>query len=345
MGIGQRNINSHRPTSVGATVCLILSYLPCCIAMALILAHVYAYYSGFVGGILVEAAQGYPNSMAVRSAAAARSAIDSSDTAVVQLFGKMKNKMQVQPAFNPPESNIATARTLLYVYVPVGTLMFALVIIAYLRTVFTAPGYVTTEPWSRMPTVITDGMPIPCDHTHFVSLVSSKGEIRHCRKCNVYKPDDSHHCSQCERCIHRMDHHCPWVNNCVGRNNTKYFIQFLLYISAGSAVIVAQIISSYSILHMEFSLTSLASHITVMMLIIGCSCFALFLGCFGGAQLYMVYSGDSTLGRVHDHLKGRDHFYDVFGRPSHWVYHLLPTAPARPRWAHDAASVRGDCLV
>lgn len=27
-----------------------------------------------------------------------------------------------------------------------------------------------------------------------------------------------------------MDHHCPWLNNCIAHANTKYFIQFLLYL-------------------------------------------------------------------------------------------------------------------
>ena len=298
-----------------------LSYIPCAVAVCLIVGHMYAYYSGFIAGVLLDAAEGYPS----RSRRVDHEGPPPNP--LIKMLGR-KTKVEEVPEFI--SNNIATAQHLLLIYTPIGTLMFLLVLIAYLRTTFTAPGYVPSEPWSRAPTVVDDGSPIPHETTHFVTLVSHKGELRYCRRCSQFKPDDAHHCSQCEKCVHRMDHHCPWVNNCVGRNNTKFFIQFLLYISLGSSVIVAQVFSAYWMLRLELSLNSLASHIMVLFLVIGCSCFALFLGCFGGAQLYMVYQGDSTLGRVHDHLAGKDHFYDVFGRPPHWIHHLLPTSPYRP---------------
>ncbi|CEP64747.1 palmitoyltransferase PFA3 LALA0_S13e02102g [Lachancea lanzarotensis] len=63
------------------------------------------------------------------------------------------------------------------------------------------------------------------------------GRYRFCRICKVWKPDRCHHCSACNRCILKMDHHCPWFAACVGFRNQRYFIQFLLYSLAYSALI------------------------------------------------------------------------------------------------------------
>ncbi|SCU81009.1 LAFA_0C02256g1_1 [Lachancea sp. 'fantastica'] len=63
------------------------------------------------------------------------------------------------------------------------------------------------------------------------------GRYRFCRECMVWKPDRCHHCSACNRCILKMDHHCPWFAACVGFRNQRYFIQFLLYSLAYSALI------------------------------------------------------------------------------------------------------------
>ncbi|KAM8951007.1 palmitoyltransferase ZDHHC4 isoform 1-T1 [Lycaon pictus] len=56
-----------------------------------------------------------------------------------------------------------------------------------------------------------------------------------CSTCNLRKPARSKHCSVCNRCVHRFDHHCVWVNNCIGAWNTRYFLLYLLTLTASAA--------------------------------------------------------------------------------------------------------------
>ncbi|KAG9396317.1 DHHC palmitoyltransferase [Carpediemonas membranifera] len=59
-----------------------------------------------------------------------------------------------------------------------------------------------------------------------------------CPHCAAPTLVRSHHCKSCG-CVARFDHHCFWVNNCIGEGNHA---RFLLFLWAGSAFIILQVL-------------------------------------------------------------------------------------------------------
>jgi len=55
---------------------------------------------------------------------------------------------------------------------------------------------------------------------------------RFCTTCVVRRPVRSKHCSVCNKCVAKFDHHCPFVGNCIGATNHKWFILYLVTVTA-----------------------------------------------------------------------------------------------------------------
>jgi len=119
-----------------------------------------------------------------------------------------------------------------------------LLLICFIRAIFTDPGSVPETPewrnreyslkakYSSEDTKDRDGDKL--EHHE----VKQSGERRFCKWCDRYKPDRCHHCRVCRSCILRMDHHCPWIANCVGFRNHKFFFLLVFYALADVAFII-----------------------------------------------------------------------------------------------------------
>lgn len=63
----------------------------------------------------------------------------------------------------------------------------------------------------------------------------------YCDICECDVPPRCWHCDTCDVCILTRDHHCAFSTTCVGHNNRRYFLWFLLYLSAASCYEIALI--------------------------------------------------------------------------------------------------------
>jgi hypothetical protein len=53
--------------------------------------------------------------------------------------------------------------------------------------------------------------------------------VLYCIHCEKFRFMRSHHCKELGVCVSRMDHYCAFLDNCIGRNNHRYFLQYLTY--------------------------------------------------------------------------------------------------------------------
>lgn len=164
----------------------------------------------------------------------------------------------------------AMIRGLLEFFVSQG--LTSLLIICFTQVLCTEPGFVP-----RCPPWVADR---PEDLVHWdasaVHLNERKttGSRRHCKWCNLFKPDRTHHCRVCNVCVLKMDHHCPWIKTCIGFRNQKYFFLLVLYAMLTTGFFAATM--SESVLRSTVVETTVFSR---FLLVLGMSISAIFF-CF-----------------------------------------------------------------
>ncbi|RHY34201.1 hypothetical protein DYB32_001090 [Aphanomyces invadans] len=129
------------------------------------------------------------------------------------------------------------------------------------------------------------------------------GEKRHCRKCEVPKPDRTHHCSACRSCIAKMDHHCVFLNKCIGLENYKFFVLFLwwsAFVSLETAFLIWKFVFAKAIdlLAQDIAASSFqftASHTQIVLVGFSSACVGLALLVFFGMHLFLCMCNLTTL--------------------------------------------------
>lgn len=179
---------------------------------------------------------------------------------------------------------------------------------------------------------------------------TTRGCIRFCRYCDQYKPDQAYHCHTCRRCVFMMDHHCPWLNNCVGRDNTKFFLLFLLYIPIGAAhmfftMMVSLFLQDIHFKGIDFSLDGGNSLLVIyyggaMVLIVTMT---IAFGGFAARFWCLTCNGETSISEMISARTGRSgtaaegpggthtlHHEMLFGMDRRWWVVLLPFSPVLP---------------
>jgi len=210
--------------------------------------------------------------------------------------------------------------------------------------------FFTMNMWSLGKAVLTSPGHIPshwsCAHGHDPTRLAfelkGSGELRTCRRCNMFKPDRSHHCSSCDRCVLKMDHHCPWINNCVGYFNQKYFLLFIFYITLCCSYVA---LTAWSALWHSFDFLGEKQHphnlgrvirsVNFAFAYCVAVVFSISLGMFLAFHFRLVARNTTTIERLEkqDKLRStaRVHMYDVGTRENfiavfgeRWYLWLIP---------------------
>lgn len=113
-----------------------------------------------------------------------------------------------------------------------------LVIIWYQAAIAVGPGRLPkVPPYMILPEDFSiDRIGDPAETAH--SLVPPvcyqscpRGNPIWCSACDSVKTERAHHSSDMEYCVPRFDHKCAWLGAVIGRDNYRFFIQFVMYMA------------------------------------------------------------------------------------------------------------------
>jgi len=163
----------------------------------------------------------------------------------------------------------------------------AMMVLCYLRAMFTSPGTVPTGDKHWEYNEVMSFIP------SFLVETKKTGDRRHCKWCGKYKPDRCHHCRVCKTCVLKMDHHCPWIYNCVGHFNYKFFFLLLFYSMLDLILIAITMAQSVD------KVIELETPFFTMFIILFAETIAVFLGMLVGMfflfHIWLVFNAMTTI--------------------------------------------------
>jgi len=180
-------------------------------------------------------------------------------------------------------------------------ILTAMVVICYLRAIFTTAGTIPDgdRHWDyQAEDAMASFLP------SFLKETKRSGDRRHCKWCSKFKPDRTHHCRVCRTCTLKMDHHCPWIYNCVGYYNYKYFFLLLLYSALDCHLMTITMAETV------VRTTEVPTPFFSMFLVFFAATLAAFLGLlitlFFGFHCYLIVNAMSTIEFCEKHLPKGD---------------------------------------
>jgi len=159
----------------------------------------------------------------------------------------------------------------------VGHVVAGLLMVSYVRTIASEPGYVPVEFYLE----------------HENVSEANRMVIKMCSKCQRPKPPRTHHCRACGRCILKMDHHCPWVNNCVAFRNYKFFVLFVTYLPVACFTVIVLCIPY--LISIDYTKTFDMWKIQVFAVVAVCALFGLSLSGFAGVHYSLIWRNETTI--------------------------------------------------
>lgn len=181
--------------------------------------------------------------------------------------------------------------------VVIFSILLSMVVLSFVRIIFTPPGYVPrfkdlkacSSSDVELKTYIADQM--RTFYLYDVYVCENDGFPRWCAVCEVYKPDRAHHCSEVQRCVLKLDHFCPWVGGVIGFTRYKFFVLFIFYVT----LICVFVLCSCAPLMSEYH--RMNGHVPGpwIGILAFASFFTLFLGPFTSIHIFYILRNSTTI--------------------------------------------------